>query len=388
MSPASGHRLYRELQLPLVEHSPYLHTVRSRSTASSSTESDSLARTLGQLQTVVAILSIVSLFVALGGKPISPNSPRPPFNLSSQIRSSPDPRSFSADHWVNLSAQLPRLFALLVIGAFTERAFAPALDRYSPKVHGRSVLRDTALCLQFAWFLSELAFFSALAPFLVAVNPALPYTPAGALALRAFPASAMVTLSGCMDFFNKLRRRRRHRRLSSMDAADFRRLTCVATSTGDDLAAYSPSPPLSPADSFASGSTGGMASGLPSPTGHCPSPDRAAALRHGTASCGDIYLMQHILDTNESMMFVHKVLRPIKTRIDDYIPPPPAPAAVAPGGYKPLLAHLKTYTQKPMKSCPPIPYPAVTATVTLVRPKGVGAESVMPPPGLVSMPLV
>ena len=67
--------------------------------------------------------------------------------------------------------------------------------------------------------------------------------------------------------------------------------------------------------SLASGAAG--SGGMPSPTGHlCCSPgteERQAAALH--AAC-EVVLMEHQLDTQEWCLFVHKRLRPIRTRPD------------------------------------------------------------------------
>jgi hypothetical protein len=228
----------------------------------------------------------------------------------------------------------------------------------------------------------------------------------------------MVTLTGCLEFLSKIRHRgKRHRRLSSVNSEDFEQLTSannnnnssstrtVATSNSgkypaqvihmpSDIYVSTTTPPLSPADSFLSGSSGGLASGLPSPTGHCPSPDRAAMIRymqeHGNNNEGmppsskDVYLMEHVgsyKDSDESMLFVHKILKPIKTSMNDqHMPAPNA-------DYKPLLQQLMAQSQKQsqgpqnngtttangmavMQPCPPLFQPAVVATITVVKGKG------------------
>lgn len=302
---------------------------------------------------------------------------------------------------------------LLATAVLTERAFSPS-EHFSPKYNrSRTNIRRLSIALQIVWVLSELAFSSAFAPLLLAAAPSLALSLPGTIALCLLPLAAMVTLTGCLEFFSRLRNKRRHRRLSSVNSEDFAQLTAqnkntTSTSSGKYPSSASLSqqqyasdtyttPPLSPADSFASGSSGALASGLPSPTGHCPSPDRAAMLRYaatiqehegeGIPTARDVYLKEHILgtvDTNESMLFVHKILKPIKTRIGDQ---ETAPAA----DYKPLLQHLMAQSTKQssnynkaaamavMQPCPPLFQPAVVATVTVVKGKG-GSYSTNQPP--------
>ena len=330
--------------------------------------------------------------------------------------------------WFNLQLELPRLFALLVTGLFTERAFSPstttpstttALAPFSTSpAHPLSAFRTVAVVLQTLCILSEFVFGSALSSILVLLVPPLAANPSplALTTLRVFPLAAMITITGCLEFFAKIRRRRRHRRLSSLDSSedlsqyagmvantinmmshthplDVAATTNMASSSSSShhhhslhtrkSSASMPStsyssdgyttPPLSPADSYASGSSGALASGLPSPTGHCPSPDRAAAVRHMQAAAQahpDIYLMQHTLDTNESMYFVHKKLRPIKTRVYD---------EMEGGEYRSLVEQLQAQNkmmmmmqqqqQKYNKPGSPLQKPAVVATVTVVRGK-------------------
>jgi hypothetical protein len=243
----------------------------------------------------------------------------------------------------------------------------------------------------------------------------------------------MVTLTGCLEFINLkiLQRGKRRRRLSSLNIEedDLQQLQSNGTSTGISATSNKyPSqatqiphhqhnhtmssdtyttPPLSPADSYASGSSGALISGLPSPTGHCPSPDRASMMRYAakmhetnrnssnndtTGPIGkDIYLMEHAgsYDTDEeSMLFVHKILKPIKTGINDQY------LAQHTADYKPLLQQLMAQSQSQhkngttsnsttnaglavMQPCPPLFQPAVVATITVVKGKGNGVNNMV-----------
>ena len=194
----------------------------------------------------------------------------------------------------------------------------------------------------------------------------------------------MVSLAGFIDYFTKFRHRRRQRRGDSSPSGVLSRYSTGATSdysTGGLHANHSyhtvneqpPSedfstPPLSPADSLISESSGALASGLPSPTGHCPSPDRAAMLRnagcHSAAPSCDIYLIYHVLDTNESVLFVHKKLRPIRTKIPDTTP------MAKPGpDFKALMRQLEGKTKYPARPCPPLAKPSVVATISVAKGK-------------------
>jgi len=208
-----------------------------------------------------------------------------------------------------------------------------------------------------------------------AVSPTLDYSPLGIFVLKLLPFSLMGGLTSCLSFFSGFRRGRRHRRLASIESGELNRLHVqVGSSAEVDSSACTTAyatPPMSPADSCSSASSGALCSGLPSPTGHCRSPDRAASgqaenLADVINSC-DIYLKMHVLDTNETVMFVHKKLKPIRTKIGE--DPPPS-------DYKPLLRTLieqsaaKHATQAPQPA-PALPYAPVVATIRIVNGKGV-----------------
>lgn len=92
----------------------------------------------------------------------------------------------------------------------------------------------------------------------------------------------------------------------------------------------------------------------------------------------DIYLLEHngiyLETTNASMLFVHKILRPIRTRIDDQEP-------VRAAEYKPLLQQLMAQSQSQHQNRngnnkaamqppgPPVFQPSVTATITVGKKK-------------------
>lgn len=150
----------------------------------------------------------------------------------------------------------------------------------------------------------------------------------------------MVSLAGVKSYIARLRRRRNSETLQSS--------------------------PGSPIDSVSSRSSNGVFSGNSSPTGHCASPDRRGPHHRTDGKLDDdVVFMEHILDTNESVLFVHKNLSPIKTR-----PGPPPIFANTKGSYIPLLAPLMASGGLRAKHGPTIgpamPMATVNATVTIV----------------------
>lgn len=324
--------------------------VRVRSPSHSIIDSPQALQQLARVQAVASVISIVAIVAFV----------------------------FSG-HWIDIRVHLPRLFALLATGIVTERAFTTP-DRFCTKSRDQSIIRRISIVLQAFWVLSELAFASAFAPLLIVADPSFPFTTAGSVALHVLPLCSMVSLAGFIDYFTKLRQRKRQRRLSSGPSGDLSRYSS-STTTANFTAVHSnhpyheqPSsddfstPPLSPADSLVSESSGSLASGLPSPTGHCPSPDRTAMLRHAGCkslppSC-DIYLIYYTLDTNESVLFVHKKLRPIRTKIQD-----PPPMAKQGPDYKQLMRQLEAKSKYPSRPCPPLAMPTVVATISVAKGK-------------------
>jgi hypothetical protein len=210
---------------------------------------------------------------------------------------------------------------------------------------------------------------------------------------RGLPTAVMVAFSGCLDIVSYLRRRRNRANKSTHAISpingDLSRLNteehcsschvhaCWARSSLES-SAFSPS--SSPTESYSPASSGALGSAAPSPTGHCRSPD-GSGLRK---TCGtlpsipdstDVYLCMHTLDNNESVLFVHKKLTPIKTRSEENHVP------VRSFGGKSLLRTLMEQAEAARAAKPPIqnaalalqlpgralPDAAVTATVTVVR---------------------
>jgi hypothetical protein len=93
--------------------------------------------------------------------------------------------------------------------------------------------------------------------------------------------------------------------------------------------------PTSPVDSLSSRSSGALRSNVSSPTGHCLSPPSCSSHSEKAGEFTNVVFQEHLLDTNESVLFVHKNLRPIKTK-----PVEVTSSFVA-------LSMLKTLTQAP-----------------------------------------
>jgi hypothetical protein len=139
--------------------------------------------------------------------------------------------------------------------------------------------------------------------------------------------------------------------------------------------------------SRASSSTELFVSGASTPCGHCPpSPKNVVKLvEPGSAvetfelSDDTIYLTQHVLDTNETVLFVYKRLKPIKTRVEDPPPPPPIPP--------PSYSYPANYVSNPLKQdCNGRHY---GSTTKIVRPYGMDMEgAVMIPRGQRIIPIV
>ena len=160
----------------------------------------------------------------------------------------------------------------------------------------------------------------------------------------------MGATASCFPFLELLLGSRNRQTLSSSELDQVpiikQRRSSGANQETTTTMAVSPVRPISPSDSLSSGSSGGLHSGMSSPTGHCISPVHLArALRPSNADlnqfsgmaapsgkASDVYLLPHTLDTNEMVFFVHKKLSPIKTRVEEK---PPVP-------YKPLLKALMT----------------------------------------------
>ena len=154
----------------------------------------------------------------------------------------------------------------------------------------------------------------------------------GALASPLLALVYVLGMAGCLLFLTRLRRQRGGAR-SSAACAPCTSIACAsfgapasAGTAGSGRALRMDGSPLSDCGSCSSSTTssassGALAldSGLSSPSGPLPATQLPAL-----PSC-QIVLMEHQLDTNESVMFVHKCLRPIKTRPDGA---PSAPACL------------------------------------------------------------
>lgn len=130
-------------------------------------------------------------------------------------------------------------------------------------------------------------------------------------------------------------------------------------------------------------------SGASTPCGPCPpSPNNVVKLvEPGSAvetldlSDDTVYLTQHVLDTNETVLFVYKRLKPIKTRVEEPPPPPPIPP--------PSYSHPSNYVSNPLKQDCNDRY-STRSTTKIVRPKyGMDMEgAVMIPRGQRMIPIV
>lgn len=150
------------------------------------------------------------------------------------------------------------------------------------------------------------------------------------LSTRALPLFAMTGLAGCIELLSRLRRRSSRQSCGMFPAESSaaypseRSTIYIHACSGSAIPVKEqaplvcpPSTPLSPADSVSSRSSHSshssgalLSSGQHSPTGHCSSPVRGAALP-GCDSAGAIFYMPHKVDADNVYM-VHKVLSPIK----------------------------------------------------------------------------
>ncbi|KAL4431320.1 hypothetical protein ABPG75_006576 [Micractinium tetrahymenae] len=291
---------------------------------------------------------------------------------------------------------LVRLAVLTCIGAASYRALSRGRrgDSPTPGSGGgapspRTSLTQAALCLQLAWLATELVLGSGLLvlhPYLL--GPAAEYASSTAALLSVLPLACAAAMSGCFLFLQRLAGRRgrggRGGGAGGARAAASPRAASLECGLGAGLApshaagphgcivgasrsassaclhlGASPSSsldgaasPLSDSGSYSScdsasfypspcssGSLLGMGSGgAPSPTGHVRGGDLAhheAALQ---AAC-EILLVEHQLDTKEYCLFVHKRLRPIRTRPEDK----GRPAPEKPGLLRELITNSFTF---------------------------------------------
>ena len=150
-----------------------------------------------------------------------------------------------------------------------------------------------------------------------------------------------MTMLGVASVWNHLKRRRnrRHRRLSSITYEELKeydicgnddrisqsRLSGQFSCHGPCVENNDLHVPQSPIESYSSESSGGLSTGLPSPVGHYRdretdlekkmSQDRMEedACRHLEGLC----FVEYTIDTNETVFFVHRNLKPIKTKLED-----------------------------------------------------------------------
>ncbi|KAI3424457.1 hypothetical protein D9Q98_010009 [Chlorella vulgaris] len=241
----------------------------------------------------------------------------------------------------------------------------------------RTTLAQAALYLQLSWLASELVLGAGLLLFYprfsgsLAVDGTTVSAASSGTLLTLLPLLCAVVMSGCFLFLQRLSRRCRqqhsagtnsprlalecgsgtaysamparqrqpsshqmnaHSHSASLDvicspiSEDGSFSSC--TSTGTSAAFYSRSSSSSVLGLNTAGSCG-----VPSPTGHVRSIGGGAQIDHEaaiSAAC-QILLVEHhvasLVDTNDSVMFVHKKLRPIKTRPEGGPATPAAPPA-------------------------------------------------------------
>lgn len=166
---------------------------------------------------------------------------------------------------------------LFVVGVGCRHIFDP--NDFRP----RHNLTLVALYLQGLWLFAECIL--GVSPPLIVVAHVRQLTSGfpflGTLLVSPVPAAIMVSFSGLKTYLARMKHRRNSKSLGS-----------------------NPSSPVS----NSSRSSNGVFSGGSSPTGYC-----SPRIRHHNSELDtDVVLMEHVLDTNESVMFVHKKLSPIK----------------------------------------------------------------------------
>lgn len=150
-----------------------------------------------------------------------------------------------------------------------------------------------------------------------------------------------MTMLGVASVWNHLmkrRRNRRHRRLSSITYEELKEYDICGNDDGISQSRLSEQlchrpcveinafpVPQSPIDSHSSESSGALSTGLPSPVGHYREREtdlgkkmpqgrmEEDACRHLEGLC----FVEFTIDTNETFFFVHRNLRPIKTKLED-----------------------------------------------------------------------
>ena len=284
---------------------------------------------------------------------------------------------------------------------------------YSP---GSRVLKPTSaiggplaiVVLQAGWVVSELAFpQSVFAPAALSTQPVLPRTHQELLILRFGPVSLILLMASCLGFFSKALKPRRKSQSGNCSESNVCEPVVVVQRQGvaksqlpspechvDTMDTVDTVDTVDSASSIsdgidvrsrASSSTELFVSGASTPCGHCPpSPKNVVKLvEPGSAvetfelSDDTIYLTQHVLDTNETVLFVYKRLKPIKTRVED---PPPIP----PPSY---LSYPANYVSNPLKQDYNDRY--YGSTTKIVRPHGMDMEgAVMIPRGQRIIPIV
>eukprot|EP00890_Picochlorum_soloecismus_P000786 jgi/Picsp_1/1708/NSC_05182-R1_---NA--- len=152
---------------------------------------------------------------------------------------------------------------------------------------------------------------------------------------------AIMTILGVASVWNHLMKRRqsrRHRRLSSITYEELKEYDIcgnndeISQSRSSGRVCHGPyvekiplPVPQSPIESYSSESSGGLSTGLPSPVGHYREREADLGMKMSQGkmeadACRQLEglcFVEFTIDTNETVFFVHRNLRPIKTRLED-----------------------------------------------------------------------
>lgn len=205
-----------------------------------------------------------------------------------------------------------RFCFLLLLSLVTLRAFGRRTGYFFGL--SRPLLQRVAIYLQLLWFSTELVFGAALLSLLPVVEASTgsqfhligwTYTFANLV-----PIFYPMGLSGCVLFIQRLLKKKHHHHHES--STPMVPLSSIAASSSSAISSHDEnlcSPSVSECSSISTtSSSGGFYNRSSfSPRGFCNTPG---------ATC-EIVLMEHVIDTNEAVLFVHKNLRPIKTRVED-----------------------------------------------------------------------
>eukprot|EP00887_Chlorella_sp_A99_P008163 scaffold12.g8163.t1 len=221
-----------------------------------------------------------------------------------------------------LVLSLARFTFLFLVGVLTLRAFAP----HSDTPGAWPALCKAAVFAQLLWFSSELVLGSALLAFLPLVRGPHPnlvtVAQASSLTHRAALGLYAAGMTGCLCFLSHFARRRR--RGAEPGSAGSLAGVPGAGCCGVGLGRGGCSPVGSESGSYSSGSSALFYphSGAASPTGPLTSPAGGVPAAAG-AVCSVVLVEHEVSGSPDGRgLFVHKALRPIRTRPSDrpYVP--------------------------------------------------------------------